>query len=100
MILQAILTLRATWQLSTSMRCTTDNLERATQYATPKLAYYASYGITSQFTRNLVNLQYDQVTIELDRTEMSVPNNAVTALPSIWYSPGTFMATKSMICAV
>ncbi|WP_151172915.1 hypothetical protein [Pseudoalteromonas ruthenica] len=50
-----------------------DNLERATQYATPKLArIMRSYGTASQFTRNLVNLQYDQVTIELDRTEMSV----------------------------
>ncbi len=50
-----------------------NDLERAAKHASPKLVrVMRSYGTASQFARNLVNMQFDQVTIELDRTEMSV----------------------------
>ncbi|MFY8272536.1 hypothetical protein AAEU32_00075 [Pseudoalteromonas sp. SSDWG2] len=49
------------------------DLERATKYASPKLArIMRSYGTASQFARNLVNMQFDEVVIEQDRTEMSI----------------------------
>ncbi|MEO2266512.1 hypothetical protein V1358_04145 [Pseudoalteromonas sp. YIC-656] len=50
-----------------------NDLEGAAEHASPKLArIMRSYGTASQFARNLVNMQFDEVTIELDRTEMSV----------------------------
>ncbi|WP_105254797.1 hypothetical protein [Pseudoalteromonas sp. T1lg75] len=50
-----------------------DSLERASEHAAPKLTriMYA-YGSAEQFTRSVLNMQFDQVSIELDRTEMSV----------------------------
>ncbi|MBE0367907.1 hypothetical protein J8L98_17305 [Pseudoalteromonas sp. MMG013] len=50
-----------------------NNLERAAKNATPRLArVMRSYGTAKQFTRNLVNMQFDQVTIELDMTNQSL----------------------------
>ncbi|KAF7773722.1 hypothetical protein PCIT_a0034 [Pseudoalteromonas citrea] len=50
-----------------------NNLEMAAKHATPRLArVMRSYGTAKQFTRNLVNMQFDQVTIELDMTNQSL----------------------------
>ena len=49
------------------------DLNLATQYATPKMArIMKSYGTANQFARNLVNMQYDEVVIEVDMTNMSL----------------------------
>ncbi|MEZ7277283.1 hypothetical protein [Pseudoalteromonas sp. 68 DY56-GL68] len=49
------------------------DLNLATQYATPKMArIMQSYGTANQFARNLVNMQYDEVVIEVDMTNMSL----------------------------
>ena len=46
-----------------------NNLEMAAKHATPRLArVMRSYGTAKQFTRNLINMQFDKVTIELDMT--------------------------------
>jgi len=45
----------------------------AVSMATPSLArIMKSYGSAKQFTRNLVNLQYDNVVIEIDMSNLSV----------------------------
>ena len=50
-----------------------NSLELATQHSTPRLArIMRSYGTASQFARNLVNMQYDEVTIEVDMTNQSL----------------------------
>ncbi|BBN81359.1 hypothetical protein PA25_13440 [Pseudoalteromonas sp. A25] len=50
-----------------------DNINIALEHATPRLArIMRSYGTASQFTRNLVNMQFDEVTIEVDMTNASL----------------------------
>jgi hypothetical protein len=50
-----------------------NNLNLALEHATPRLArIMRSYGTASQFTRNLVNLRFDEVTIEIDMTNASL----------------------------
>ena len=49
------------------------DLQKATSLATPNLTrIMKSYGTTKQFARNLVNMQYDEVIIEVDMTNMSL----------------------------
>ena len=49
------------------------DVDLAMQYATPKMArIMKSYGTASQFARNLINMQYDEVVIEVDMTNMSL----------------------------
>lgn len=49
------------------------DLQKASTMATPNLSrIMKSYGTAKQFARNLVNLQYDEVVIEVDMTNMSV----------------------------
>lgn len=49
------------------------DLQKATTMATPHLTrIMKSYGTANQFARNLVNMQYDDVVIEVDMTNMSV----------------------------
>ncbi|KZN30473.1 hypothetical protein N480_05830 [Pseudoalteromonas luteoviolacea S2607] len=49
------------------------DMKAALKLSTPRLArIMRSYGTPSQFTRNLVNMQFDQVTIELDMTNKSL----------------------------
>lgn len=49
------------------------DLQKASTMATPHLTrIMKSYGTAKQFSRNLVNMQYDKVIIEVDRTNMSV----------------------------
>ncbi len=49
------------------------DLNKAAEMASPKLArIMRSYGTASQFARNLLNMQFDTVTIEVDRTSRSV----------------------------
>ena len=49
------------------------DLQKASTMATPNLtSIMKSYGTAKQFSRNLVNMQYDEVTIEVDMTNMSV----------------------------
>ncbi|MEM0514751.1 hypothetical protein WCN91_04785 [Pseudoalteromonas sp. YIC-827] len=50
-----------------------NSLEQASEHASPKLTriMYA-YGSADQFTRSVLNMQFDHVNIELDRTDMSV----------------------------
>ena len=48
------------------------DLQKASSMATPSMArIMKSYGTAKQFSRNLVNMQYDEVIIEIDRTSMS-----------------------------
>lgn len=50
-----------------------NDFEAAIKLATPRLArIMRSYGTAKQFARNLVNLQYDSVTIEVDMTNQSL----------------------------
>lgn len=50
-----------------------NDLNKAMGYATPKMArIMKSYGTAGQFARNLVNMQYDEVVIEVDMTNMSL----------------------------
>jgi len=49
------------------------DLKKTMSLATPKLArIIKSYGSTRQFARNLINMQFDTVTIEIDRTSKSI----------------------------
>ncbi|BDF94672.1 MULTISPECIES: hypothetical protein [Pseudoalteromonas] len=49
------------------------DLTKASTMATPRMArIMMSYGTSKQFARNLVNLQYDSVVIEVDMTNMSL----------------------------
>jgi len=49
------------------------DLKKAMTMATPKLGrIMKSYGTSKQFARNLVNMQYDEVVIEVDMTNMSL----------------------------
>lgn len=49
------------------------DLEKASTMATPRMArIMKSYGTPKQFARNLVNMQYDNVVVEVDMTNMSV----------------------------
>ena len=49
------------------------DFDAAIQLATPKLGrIMRSYGTAKQFARNLVNLQYDSVRIEVDMTNQSL----------------------------
>jgi hypothetical protein len=49
------------------------DLQKASTMATPNLTrIMKSYGTAKQFTRNLVNMQYDDVIIEVDMTNMSL----------------------------
>ncbi|PLT24001.1 hypothetical protein, partial [Pseudoalteromonas sp. MelDa3] len=49
------------------------DLQKASTMATPNLTrIMKSYGTAKQFSRNLVNMQYDEVTIEVDMTNMSI----------------------------
>lgn len=49
------------------------DLDKAADLAAPQLSRIMySYGSPSQFARNLLNLQYDEVVIEEDRTNVSV----------------------------
>lgn len=50
-----------------------NDLNQAMEYATPKMArIMKSYGTANQFARNLINMQYDKVVIEVDMTNMSL----------------------------
>ncbi|CAH9058987.1 hypothetical protein PSECIP111951_04093 [Pseudoalteromonas holothuriae] len=50
-----------------------NNINMALEHATPRLArIMRSYGTASQFARNLVNMQFDEVTIEIDMTNASL----------------------------
>ena len=50
-----------------------NDLNKAMEYATPKMArIMKSYRTAGQFARNLVNMQYDEVVIEVDMTNMSL----------------------------
>ncbi|WP_440053223.1 hypothetical protein ACSLBF_09740 [Pseudoalteromonas sp. T1lg65] len=50
-----------------------DDLNLALEYVTPRLGrIMRSYGTASQFARNLVNMQFDEVTIEVDMTNQSL----------------------------
>lgn len=49
------------------------NLHKASTMATPNLArIMKSYGTAKQFSRTLLNMQYDQVVIEVDMSNMSL----------------------------
>lgn len=49
------------------------NLQKASTFATPKLArIMKSYGTAKQFARSLINLQYDEVIIEVDMSNSSL----------------------------
>ncbi|TMP77552.1 hypothetical protein CWB73_19510 [Pseudoalteromonas phenolica] len=49
------------------------DFDAAIQLATPKMGrIMRSYGTAKQFARNLINLQYDSVTIEVDMTNQSL----------------------------
>lgn len=49
------------------------DLTKASSMATPKMArIMKSYGTAKQFARNLINMQFDEVTIEVDMTNMSL----------------------------
>ncbi|PAJ75623.1 hypothetical protein CJF42_03770 [Pseudoalteromonas sp. NBT06-2] len=49
------------------------DLKKTMSLATPKLArIIKSYGSTRQFARNLINMQFDTVNIEIDRTSKSI----------------------------
>ncbi|WP_042145020.1 MULTISPECIES: hypothetical protein [unclassified Pseudoalteromonas] len=49
------------------------DLKKTMSMATPKLArIIKSYGSTRQFARNLINMQFDTVNIEIDRTSKSI----------------------------
>ena len=49
------------------------DLNKASTMATPRMArIMKSYGTAKQFARNLVNMQYDDVVIEVDRTNKSL----------------------------
>ncbi|MBQ4834637.1 hypothetical protein J8L70_15525 [Pseudoalteromonas sp. MMG010] len=49
------------------------DLNKASSMATPNLSrIMKSYGTAKQFSRNLVNLQYDEVVIEVDMSNMSL----------------------------
>ena len=49
------------------------DLDAAMKITTPRHArIMRSYGTASQFARNLVNMQYDEVTIEVDMTNQSL----------------------------
>ncbi|CAM4171171.1 hypothetical protein [Pseudoalteromonas byunsanensis] len=49
------------------------NMDLALVHVTPRLArIMRSYGTASQFTRNLVNMRFDEVTIEVDMTNESL----------------------------
>ena len=49
------------------------DFDAAIQMATPKMArIMRSYGTAKQFARNLINLQYDSVKIEVDMTNQSL----------------------------
>ncbi|RZQ51750.1 hypothetical protein C1E23_17750 [Pseudoalteromonas phenolica] len=49
------------------------DFDAAIKIATPRMArIMRSYGTAKQFARNLVNLQYDSVTIEVDMTNQSL----------------------------
>ncbi|RZM80004.1 hypothetical protein [Pseudoalteromonas rubra] len=49
------------------------DMELALSRSTPRMGrIMRSYGTPSQFARNLVNMQYDQVTIEVDMTNQSL----------------------------
>ncbi|MEH6395494.1 hypothetical protein [Pseudoalteromonas sp.] len=49
------------------------DLTKASTMATPRMArIMKSYGTSKQFARNLVNMQYDNVVIEVDMTNMSL----------------------------
>ncbi|CCQ12261.1 hypothetical protein PALB_31620 [Pseudoalteromonas luteoviolacea B = ATCC 29581] len=50
-----------------------NDLNAAIEFATPTMArIMRSYGTASQFSRNLMNLQYDTVNIEVDMTNASL----------------------------
>ncbi|WP_372762393.1 hypothetical protein [Pseudoalteromonas sp.] len=50
-----------------------NDLQKATTMATPRLArVMKSYGTVSQVTRTLFNMQFDQVLIEVDMSNMSL----------------------------
>jgi hypothetical protein len=49
------------------------DLKKTMSLTTPKLArIIKSYGSTRQFARNLINMQFDTVNIEIDRTSKSI----------------------------
>ncbi|SFD68644.1 hypothetical protein [Pseudoalteromonas denitrificans] len=49
------------------------DLKKTMSLSTPKLArIIKSYGSTRQFARNLINMQFDKVNIEIDRTSKSI----------------------------
>ncbi|WKD23670.1 hypothetical protein NDQ71_00730 [Pseudoalteromonas sp. KG3] len=49
------------------------DLNKASTMATPRMArIMKSYGTSKQFARNLVNMQYDNVVIEVDMTNMNL----------------------------
>ncbi len=49
------------------------DINKASEYTTPRLSrIMQSYGSAEQFARNLLNLQYDEVNIEVDRTDMAI----------------------------
>ena len=49
------------------------DLQKASTMATPNLTrIMKSYGTAKQFSRNLVNMQYDEVVIEVDMSDVSV----------------------------
>ncbi|WP_372857684.1 hypothetical protein [Pseudoalteromonas sp.] len=49
------------------------NLHKASNFATPTLSrIMKSYGTANQFSRSLINLQYDEVVIEIDMSNSSL----------------------------
>ncbi|KDC48438.1 hypothetical protein [Pseudoalteromonas fuliginea] len=49
------------------------DLQKASKMATPNLTrIMKSYGTAKQFSRNLINMQYDEVVIEVDMSNMSL----------------------------
>jgi len=69
------------------------DLQKASSMATPSMTrIMKSYGTAKQFSRNLVNMQYDEVIIEIDRTSISAldqyKNNAKINLIFIGYLNG------------
>lgn len=71
------------------------DLEQVMSMSTPKLArIIESYGSTGQFARSIINMQFDEVTLEVDQTSRSVrkiygDNATITLIFS-----GTFQGNK------
>ncbi len=78
------------------------NLHKASTMATPNLArIMKSYGTAKQFSRTLLNMQYDQVVIEVDMSNIEANmdgSNGDSAKINLIFT-GTLNGKKLMICA-